>query len=92
MPTEKIEQNNERWYAQRIFQYANALRVRMVMFNTHPDNKKNNDEIKRYQKVIKHQIKLWGGKEAVDAWLLENDSIHGLLADLVEIDWSFLED
>ena len=46
---------------------------------------------KQLELEIREEIEQWGGVEAIDEWLEENDPDHSMASNIRKMDWSFLK-
>jgi len=98
MIEEKDSQAVEKWSAQTIFQRLAAVRDWQYIIEEYGNVngreeliKEARETLKDLQTQLKTQIGVWGGVEAIDGWLKENDPGHNVPSEIEEMDWSWLE-
>ena len=77
--------------AQEIVQKCAAISQYQSMLKEDPDNKNLEVHLGQLTTEVKKGIRLWGGVVNIDNWLKANDTDHGLLSEIKDIDWGWLE-
>lgn len=70
----------------RIFQACASIAGYQFALEIDPANDTVREKMIELQKQTRQQIQRWGGLEAVDAWLRENDPGHDLPSEIRDID------
>lgn len=82
--------NSERLSAPKIIQKLASLLLRQGSLEVDSGDNEALLNSQKLQSELIEQFKLWGGKDAVEAWLKENDPYFSVPSDFDQIDWSFL--
>ncbi|HCQ31603.1 TPA: hypothetical protein DIU27_04465 [Candidatus Collierbacteria bacterium] len=88
MPKE-IDPRQAIYPAQTIFQRLCALRNYQYIIRNFPTADAY-EEMLQLENDLRTQIEIWGDIEAIDFWLSSNDPHHGRIANIKELDLSWL--
>lgn len=77
--------------AQKIVQKCVAIAQYQSILMEDSNNKELETYLGQLTVAVKKGIRLWGGVSNIDDWLKVNDPDHGLLSEIKEIDWGWLE-
>ncbi|AKM81811.1 MAG: hypothetical protein UT13_C0001G0854 [Candidatus Pacebacteria bacterium GW2011_GWF2_38_9] len=77
--------------AQKIAQKCAVISQFQSMLVEDPSNKELETYLGQLTVAVKRGIRLWGGVANIDDWLKAHDPNHGLLSEIKDIEWDWLD-